>query len=96
MRNIRELLEENGCSTEFIQEAMRFETLFAGDVDAFIDRVEDILMSEDEYEEDLEEDDELEEDDPIFKSDYNYDGNDDDIYFEDEDGEEAFEDEDDE
>lgn len=36
------------------------------------------------------------EDDPIYQSDYNYDGNEDNIYFEDEDGEEAFEDDEDE
>ncbi len=96
MRDLRELLNECGCSTEFIQDAMRYEALFTGDLDAFIDRVEDIMMNEEEYEEDIEEDDDLEEDDPIFKSDYNYDGNDDDIYFEDEDGEEAFEDDEEE
>lgn len=93
MRDLRELLDESGCSTEFIQDAMRYESLFTGNVDAFIDRVEDILMNEDTYEEDIEEDDDdLDDADPIFQSDYNYDGNDDDIYFEDEDGEEAFED----
>ncbi|MDD3344162.1 MAG: hypothetical protein PHR87_11365 [Sulfurospirillaceae bacterium] len=95
MRDLRELLDECGCSTEFIQDAMRYESLFTGNIDAFIDRVEDILMNEDEYEEDIEdEEDDFEEDDPIFQSDYNYDGNEDNIYFEDEDGEESYEDED--
>ena len=37
-----------------------------------------------------------EEDDPIYRSDYNYDGNEEDIYFEDEDGEEPFEEDEDE
>lgn len=95
MSDLRELLNESGCSTEFIQDAMRYEKLFAGDIDAFIDRVEDILMNEDDYEEDLEEDDlDEEEDDPIYQSDYNYDGNDDNIYFEEE--EDEFEDDEEE
>lgn len=97
MRDLKELLLENGCSSEFIVDAMRYEHLFTGDVDAFLDKVEDILMNEDDYEEDLEDEDfDEEEDDPIYQSDYNYDGNEDNIYFEDEDGEEAFEDEEDE
>lgn len=97
MRDLKEILLENGCSSEFIVDAMRYEHLFTGDVDAFLDKVEDILMNEDDYEEDLEDEDfDEEEDDPIYQSDYNYDGNEDNIYFEDEDGEEAFEDEDDE
>jgi len=93
--NVRQLLEENGCSPQFIEDAMRYEKLYKGDIDSFIDHVEDILMSEEEEDDliDDEEDDILndEEDDPIYKSDYNYDGNDDNIYFEDEDGEEAYE-----
>lgn len=99
MRDLKELLLESGCSSEFILDAMRFEHLFTGDIDAFLDKVEDILMNEEEYEEGLDEDDEdfdEEEDDPIYQSDYNYDGNEDNIYFEDEDGEEAFEDDEDE
>lgn len=99
MRDLKELLLESGCSSEFIIDAMRYEHLFTGDVDAFLDKVEDILMNEDDYEEEeLDEDDEIddEEDDPIYQSDYNYDGNEDNIYFEDEDGEEAFEDDEDE
>ena len=94
MRDLKELLLESGCSSEFIIDAMRFEHLFTGDIDAFLDKVEDILMNEEEYEEDLEDDDDLDEDedDPIYRSDYNYDGNEDNIYFEDEDGEEALED----
>ncbi|AHJ12615.1 hypothetical protein [Sulfurospirillum multivorans] len=100
MRDLKELLLESGCSSEFILEAMRFEHLFTGDVDAFLDKVEDILMNEEDYEEELEDEDDEdfdeEEDDPIYQSDYNYDGNEDNIYFEDEDGEEAFEDDEDE
>jgi len=97
MRDLKELLLENGCSSEFILDAMRYEHLFTGDVDAFLDKVEDILMNEDDYEEDLEDEDfDEDEDDPISRSDYNYDGNEDNIYFEDEDGEEAFEDDEDE
>jgi len=99
MRDLKELLLESGCSSEFILDAMRFEHLFTGDIDAFLDKVEDILMNEEEYEEGLDEDEEdfdEEEDDPIYQSDYNYDGNEDNIYFEDEDGEEAFEDDEDE
>ncbi len=97
MRDLKELLLENGCSSEFILDAMRFEHLFTGDIDAFLDKVEDILMNEEEYEDDLEDDEDSDEDedDPIYRSDYNYDGNEDNIYFVDEDGEEAF-DEDDE
>lgn len=97
MRDLKELLLENGCSSEFILDAMRFEHLFTGDIDAFLDKVEDILMNEEEYEDDLEDDEDSDEDedDPIYQSDYNYDGNEDNIYFVDEDGEEAF-DEDDE
>ncbi len=94
MQDLKTLLQESGCSDEFIRDAMRYEHLFNGDVDAFLDRVEDILMNEEEYEEDALDDDETfddEEDDPIYQSDYNYDGNEDDIYFEDEDGEEPFE-----
>jgi len=99
MRDLKELLLESGCSSEFILDAMRFEHLFTGDIDAFLDKVEDILMNEEENEENIDEDDEdfdEEEDDPIYQSDYNYDGNEDNIYFEDEDGEEAFEDDEDE
>ncbi len=58
-----------------------------------------ILMSDDDYEDALEdEDDDIDEDenDPIYQSDYNYDGNEDNIYFEDEDGEEALEDDEEE
>jgi len=97
MRDLKELLLENGCSSEFIIDAMRYEHLFSGDVDAFLDKVEDILMNEDDYEEDLEDEDfdEDEENDPIYQSDYNYDGNEDNIYFE-EDSEEDFEDDEDE
>jgi len=97
MRDLKELLLENGCSSEFIIDALRFEHLFTGDIDAFLDKVEDILMNEDDYEEDLEDDedfDEDEENDPIYQSDYNYDGNDDNVYFEEE--EEDFEDDEDE
>ena len=98
MRDLKELLLENGCSSEFIVDAMRYEHLFTGDVDAFLDKVEEILMNEDDYEEDLEDEEDFDEDedDPIYQSDYNYDGNEDNIYFEDEDGEEAFEDDDEE
>ena len=94
MRDLKELLLENGCSSEFIVDAMRYEHLFTGDVDAFLDKVEEILMNEDDYEEDLEDEEDFDEDedDPIYQSDYNYDGNEDNIYFEDEDGEEALED----
>ena len=97
MRDLKELLLENGCSSEFIIDALRFEHLFTGDIDAFLDKVEDILMNEDDYEEDLEDDEDLDEDeenDPIYQSDYNYDGNDDNVYFEEE--EEDFEDDEDE
>ena len=96
--NLEKLLEESGCSSEFIEDAMRYQKLFKGDVESFIDQVEDILMSDEEYDENSEEDEEDfgEEDDPIYQSDYNYDGNDEDIYFEDEDGEEAYEVEDEE
>lgn len=98
MRDLKELLLENGCSSEFIVDAMRYEHLFTGDVDAFLDKVEEILMNEDDYEEDFEDEEDFDEDedDPIYQSDYNYDGNEDNIYFEDEDGEEAFEDDEDE
>jgi len=51
----------------------------------FLDKVEDILMNEEDYEEGLNEDEDdfdEEEDDPIYQSDYNYDGNEDNIYFE--------------
>ncbi len=95
MQNLKELLLENGCSPEFIIDAMRYEHLFKGDVDAFLDTVEDILMNEEDYDEealDDEDDFDEEEDDPIYQSEYNYEGNEDDIYFEDEDGEEALED----
>lgn len=96
MRDLKELLLESGCSSEFILDAMRYEHLFTGDVDAFLDKVEDILMNEEDYEEDLEEDEDMdeEENDPIYQSDYNYDGNEDNIYFEEE--EEEFEDDEDE
>lgn len=98
MADLKELLLESGCSSEFILDALRYEKLFTGDVDAFIDRVEEILMNEEDYEENLDDEDDFddEEDDPIYRSDYNYDGNEEDIYFEDEDGEEPYEEEDDE
>jgi 6,7-dimethyl-8-ribityllumazine synthase len=93
MSDLKERLEESGCSSEFIADALRYKKLYEGDIDDFIDRVEEILMGDDGYEE---EDDEDYEDDPIYTSDYNYEGNDDNIYFEDGDGEEAFEEDDDE
>lgn len=87
MGDLREKLEEYGCSSEFIADALRFEKLYTGDLDEFMDTVEDILMRDDEYEEE----ETLEEEaDPIYISDYNYDGNDENIYFEEED--ETFED----
>ena len=93
MSELKELLEQNGCSSEFIQDALRYESLYAGDIEAFMDRVEEILLNEEDYEPEntmLDEDElEDEEDDPIHRSDYNYDGNDDNIYFEEE--EEEFE-----
>ena len=94
MSDLKEKLIESGCSSEFIIDALRYEKLYNGDVDDFIDTVENILMNDDDYEESLEDEDDLDddEDDPIYQSDYNYDGNEDDIYFEDEDGEEALED----
>ena len=85
MSTLRERLEDSGCSSEFITEALVFERLFTGDIDAFIEIVEDILISGEEYEPEEVEDDDTEEDDPIYRSDYNYDGNDDDVYFEEED-----------
>ena len=45
MRDLKELLLENGCSSEFIVDAMRYEHLFTGDVDAFLDKVEEILFN---------------------------------------------------
>lgn len=91
--DLEKLLEENGCSPDFIEDAMRYSKLFKGDVDTFIDTVEDLLMNDEEYDENLDDEDDFEdeEDDPIYRSDYDYEGNDDDIYFEDEDGEDAFE-----
>ena len=98
MSDLKEKLIESGCSSEFILDALRYEKLYNGDIDDFIDTVEDILMSDDEYDESLKDEDDLDEDedDPIYRSDYNYDGNEDNIYFEDEDGEEALEDDDEE
>ena len=94
MHDVRELLKQSGCSPKFIDEAMRFSKLYNGDIDTFIDKVEDMVKREEEND-DLY-DDIDEEDDPIYRSDYNYDGNEDNIYFEDEDGEEAFEDDEEE
>ena len=90
MRDLRELLDESGCSTEFIQDAMRYEKLFTGNVDVFIDKVEEILLNDaiygDEFNDDDDDDfdDDEDENDPIHQSDYNYDGNEDNIYFEEE------------
>lgn len=98
MRDLRELLDESGCSTEFIQDAMRYEKLFTGNVDLFIDKVEEILLNDaiygDEFNDDDDDFDDEEENDPIFQSDYNYDGNEDNIYFEEE--EDEFEDDEEE
>lgn len=92
MSDLKEQLIESGCSSEFIADALRYEKLYKGDIEDFIDTVEDILMSDEEYEDTSDESDEDDvdddENDPIYQSDYNYDGNEDDIYFEDEDGEE--------
>ena len=99
MNDLKERLIESGCSSEFIIDALRYEKLYKGDIDDFIDTVEEILMNDEEFEESLEDEDDLDEneDDPIYRSDYNYDGNEDNIYFEDEDGEEPLdEDEEDE
>lgn len=46
MRDLRELLDESGCSTEFIQDAMRYENFSTGNVDVFIDKVEEILLND--------------------------------------------------
>lgn len=96
MSNLRVQLEENGCSEEFIKDALPYEQLFTGDIDAFIEIVEDILISGEEYDPELLDDEDEDEDeiDPIYQSDYNYDGNDANIYFEEE--EESFEDDEDE
>lgn len=99
MRDLRELLDESGCSTEFIQDAMRYEKLFTGNVDVFIDKVEEILLNDaiygDEFNDDDDDfDDDEDENDPIYQSDYNYDGNEDNIYFEEE--EDEFEDDEEE
>ena len=93
MANLKELLLESGCSSRFILDALRYEKLFNGDIDAFIDKVEEILMNEDDYEDNFDEDEDFddEEEDPIYRSEYDYEGNEEDIYFEDEDGEEPFE-----
>ncbi len=93
MSDLKEKLIESGCSSEFILDALRYEKLYNGDIDDFIDTVEDILMNDEEFEESLEDEDDFDEDevDPIYQSDYNYDGNEDNIYFEDEDGEEPLE-----
>ena len=93
MSDLKERLIESGCSSEFIIDALRYEKLYKGDIDDFIDTVEEILMNDEEFEESLEDEDDLDEneDDPIYRSDYNYDGNEDNIYFEDEDGEEPLE-----
>ncbi len=94
MSDLREKLKESGCSDEFIEDAMRYERLYEGDVEDFIEVVEDILMNDEEYDEDFDEDDE--EDDPISRSEFDYEGNEVNIFFEDEDGEEPFEDDDEE
>ena len=93
MSDLKEKLIESGCSSEFILDALRYEKLYNGDIDDFIDTVEDILMNDEEFEESLDDEDDFDEDevDPIYQSDYNYDGNEDNIYFEDEDGEEPLE-----
>ena len=93
MSDLKEKLIESGCSSEFILDALRYEKLYNGDIDDFIDTVEDILMNDEEFEESLEDEDDFDEDevDPIYQSDYNYDGYEDNIYFEDEDGEEPLE-----
>ena len=93
MNDLKERLIESGCSSEFIIDALRYEKLYKGDIDDFIDTVEELLMNDEEFEESLEDEDDLDEneDDPIYRSDYNYDGNEDNIYFEDEDGEEPLE-----
>lgn len=92
MSNLKDKLIESGCSTEFIADALRYERLYEGDIDDFIDRVEDILMLDEEYEYEENFEDES---DPIYESDYNYDGNDEDTYFEEEDDEEFYEDDED-
>lgn len=93
MSDLREKLKESGCSDEFIEDAMPYERLYEGDVEDFIEVVEDILMNDEAYEDDFEED---EEDDPISRSEFDYEGNEVNIFFEDEDGEEPFEDDDEE
>ncbi|MBE0491237.1 MAG: hypothetical protein IBX44_03180 [Sulfurospirillum sp.] len=90
MDDLSNKLKEYGCSSEFIADAIRFEKLYSGNLEDFIDSVEEILIREDDYERDEDEDED--EDDPIYRSDYNYEGNDENIYFEDADGEEEFED----
>lgn len=80
MNDLQAELILNGCSSEFAKDAMRFAKLYDGDIDAFIDRVEDILMGEEEIYEEAPE----EESDPIYESDYNYEGNEDEAYYEEE------------
>lgn len=89
MSDLKELLNESGCSPEFIQDAIRYEKLFTGNIDIFIDKVEEILLNDalygDEFntndDDDFDDDEEV---DPIYQSDYNYDGNDANVYFEEE------------
>ena len=95
MSTLEEKLKESGCSQTFIEDAMRYEKLYKGNIEGFIDTVENLLMNDEAYDdssfEEDEDDDDDELNDPIYQSDYNYDGNEDDIYFEDDDGEEPFE-----
>ena len=85
MSDLKEKLIESGCSSEFILDALRYEKLYNGDIDAFIDTVEDILMSDEENDDLYDDDDDIDdEEENVHLSDYNYDGN---IYFEDEDEE---------
>ena len=84
MSDLRELLAQSGCSKEFIDDAMRFAELYNGDIDAFLDKVEDILMNEEESDDIInDEEPDYYYDDIDDEADYTYDRNQDDEFGED-------------
>ncbi|MDD3324292.1 MAG: hypothetical protein PHN38_04115 [Sulfurospirillaceae bacterium] len=80
MKQLREMLEQEGCSPEFIEEAMGLKSLYNGDLEAFIETVEIILAGD---EQEYEEDDVDDNDDPISRSERNYNGEENDYSYDD-------------
>jgi hypothetical protein len=49
---LKELLEQEKCSSDFIEDALRYKSYFDGDIETFIDKVEEVLYAIENSDED--------------------------------------------